>query len=129
MGMVRLYDTSKGIIATDELNNSLRRPGYILIAYVKHADNFRPGYTREPVACDNLVEEILKGTKPKYDLQRLMNECATIRRMTTITEEAYCKTATDYEHPGCLGMITRALRVRETFDDLLREHFPQETKF
>jgi hypothetical protein len=126
--MIRLYDTNKGVIATDEQNKSLRRHGHILITYVPHNDVFRPAYTREPVACDNLVEEILEGTKPKYDLQRLMTECATIRRMTTITEETYNKTIINYEHPGCIGMIARALRVRKSFDEILRENFPG-TKF
>jgi hypothetical protein len=121
--MIRLYDTSKGIIPTDEQNKSLRKPGYILITYVHHNGIFKPGYTREPVTPDNLVEEILEDSKPRYDLQRIMDEGAIIKRMMTITEQAYHKTVIDYEHPGCIGQIARALRIRKSFDDMLREHF------
>ncbi len=125
--MIRLYDTNKGVIATDELNNSLRKPDHRLVFYDIRYKVARACYTKEPFTPDNLVEEIQNGMKTNFNMQRIMDECSLIKRMTTITEETYNKTIINYEHPGCIGMITRALRIRKTFDDMLREKFP-ETK-
>ncbi len=122
--MIRLYDTSKGIIPTDEENNCLRKPGYILIVYVRRGPGvFGGGYTREVIENDNLVEIHQKDTKIRYDLKRLMDTGPITKRSITITEEAYHKTVLDYEHPGCFGQIARALRIRKSLDEMLREHF------
>ncbi len=123
MEMVRLYDTRNGVFAADEQNRSLRKPGHILISY-RFPDNvIKPCYTRELIEIDNLLEEIREGAKANTNRLRIMDEGALVKRVTTITKYAYVKTAVDYEHPGCIGQITRALRIRKSFDDMLRAHF------
>lgn len=126
MEMVRLYDTTKGVIPTDEQNRILSRPGHILIVWTERDDTYRGGYTKNPIPVDNMVEEIPEGSKIEYNLNRIYDKCPMLKRMTTITKHEYVKLIVNYEHPGCLGQIAQALRIRKSFDDLLREHFDND---
>lgn len=121
--MIRLYDTTKGVIATDLENRSLRKPGHILIAWSYHNGETRGGYTKHPVPLDNLVEEIPEGSTIKYDLQRLMDKCPILKRMILITEKEYQTAWEKCEKPGCIGQFLQKIGIAKTLDDELRKYF------
>jgi hypothetical protein len=121
--MIRIYDTSKGIIPTDEENRCLRKPGHILIFWTEHNGTYRGARTKEKIPLNNIVEEILEGEKIKYDLRRLMDKCPILKRMTTITEEEYQRIWNKYEKPGCFGQIIQEIGLSKNIDDELRDCF------
>ena len=127
MSDVRLYDTNKGVIPTNEENESLRKPGFVLVIYDQVGVRIKGYYTRKILKEDNMVEEILKGEKTNLNFTRLAESCSIIRRVITITQEAYDKTLGDYKHPGCIGHFARKIGLTKSLDDCLRKHFESKS--
>lgn len=123
MANVRLYDTNQGVIATDERNKSLSKPGYELIFYNYLKGTINACRTGELIKPDNVVQEIPDGSRITWNLQEIVGTIPLVRRVTTITREEYDKTLFDYQNPGCSGKIWNVFRLGKKLDDRLRAHF------
>ncbi len=120
---VRLYDTTKGVIATDEENRSLQKPGHILILYGERKGEIKGYYTRKILEPHNMAEEVPEGAKTNLNFQRIMDKCPRITRVTTIAKEEYEKTLMDYKNPGCLYSAARLFGIGKSLDEMLRTCF------
>ncbi|MEM3154822.1 MAG: hypothetical protein QW165_04650 [Candidatus Woesearchaeota archaeon] len=123
--MIRLYDTTKGLIITNELNESIKKPGYKLIFYEISNGAIRGLYTRTPIPLENIVEEIPKDSKPDRNLNRMMDECQIIKRFAEITDTTYAKTVYDYEHPSFFEKLLKKIGLAKSLEEILRGYLPK----
>ncbi len=119
--MIRIYETTKGIIVTDEQNKSITRPGYA-VGFYYGEEVIHCRFTKELLQPGAAVEErCANGSTRKLDT-RALNEYPILKRAETISLQQYDAIVKDFEHPGCIGKALSYIGIKRTLQDVIRKN-------